>query len=40
MQYLSNTVKDYSMIGSDNADLLAYRTQNGKVTRSTYAASL
>lgn len=27
MQYLSNAVKDYSMIGSDNAELLAYHTE-------------
>jgi len=40
MQYLSSTVQDYSMIGSDNAELLAYHTQVWKVTCSTYAASL
>jgi hypothetical protein len=31
-QYLSSTVQDYSQIGSDDAELLAYCTQNGKVT--------
>lgn len=40
MQYLSSTVQDYSLIGSDNTELLAYHTQIGKVTRRTYAASL
>jgi len=40
MQYLSSTVQDYRLIGSDNAELLAYHTQIGKVTRSIYAASL
>jgi hypothetical protein len=39
-QYLSSTVQDYSQIGSDDEELLAYCTQNGKVTCSTHAASL